>query len=327
MGENPDRLLGTGVGELLRIFRRLQRHHARAGEQPCRSSGPQVSVDKDRLADGQVVAKLQPSDDLAVQGRPVRQQGNPIKFFQPKSNAAELNAVYDKFSTVADEVSSIPRYMMGDSQVGGAGRTAAGLSMLMNAANKGIKNVANNIDSDIIVPIIQRLFYYIMVYDDDESVKGDIDIVAKGASGLMLKELLNQRRLEFLQIVTPFVQSGLVPPEVLLEILTELAKGLEFPDGMLPTPQEFQAHLAQQQAQAQPGAPAAPGAAPPGAAPGPTTQGAPQSGAAGVAPGMPPKGPAPAKPAESQLQDQVLRKNFIPGAGNPPARPGLAVHP
>jgi hypothetical protein len=298
--KTPSGFWGTGVGELLQDVQDVCNATARAMVNNLAvSSGPIVAVNKDRLADGQAVEQVSPWMVMQFKNDPFGSTEKPIEFFQPKSNAAELHSVYDKFATIADEVSSIPRYMMGDSRVGGAGRTAAGLSMLMNAANKGIKNVANNIDSDIIVPTVERLFYYIMVYDDDESVKGDLSIRAKGASGLMLKELLNQRRLEFLQIVAPFVQSGLVPPDALLQILKELSQGLEFPEGMLPTPEEFRQHIAQMQEKAQAAAA--------------------QSGQEGQLSGAPPaQGGSPKKPDEPQALDQQLRGNFIPGMGNPP---------
>ena len=251
--KSPSSFWGEGLGEMLKDVQQVCNAAARAlVNNMAISSGPQVGVNISRLPPGSVITQIVPwkiwqfSDDPYASGN-----GKPLEFFQPESNATELFGVYEKFSTIADEVSSIPRYMMGDSSVGGAGRTAAGLSMLMNAANKGIKNVANNIDTDIIVPTIERLYYMLMVYDEDESIKGDVFVRAKGASGLMLKELLNQRRLEFLNIVAPYVQSGLVPPQIMPEILKNLAQGLDFPEGMLPTGEEFKAHMEQQQALAQ----------------------------------------------------------------------------
>jgi hypothetical protein len=308
--KTPTGFWGTGVGELLQDVQDVCNATARAlVNNIAISSGPQVAVNKDRLADGQNVKTLSPWYIWQTKNDPFGSTEEPIKFFQPKSNAAELHGVYDKFATIADEVSSIPRYMMGDTQVGGAGRTAAGLSMLMNAANKGIKNVANNIDTDIIVPMIERLFYYVMVYDEDESVKGDVAIRAKGASGLMLKELLNQRRLEFLQIVTPFVQSGLVPPEVLLEILKELSQGLEFPEGMLPTPEDFKAHLQQMQQQQEMAAQQQDAAATDNVNIKHDDKGRMVSAT------MAPAGRAPKKPMGQQDVAQQLRGNFIPGMG------------
>ena len=205
------------------------------------ASGPQVTVNTDRLAEGENITSMFPWKLWQTKNDPMANDSSqPIAFFQPQSNAQELLGVYEKFTTIADEVTSIPRYMMGDSQVGGAGRTAAGLSMLMNAANKGIKNVANNIDTDLIVPTVERVYYFLMLYDEDQTIKGDAQIRARGASGLMLKELLNQRRLEFLQIISNPIDAQLIGPDRRAVILREIGKGLEFPiDDIVPSDAEI----------------------------------------------------------------------------------------
>ena len=110
----------------------------------------------------------------------------------------------------------------------------------MNAANKGIKNVANNIDTDLIVPTVERVYYFLMLYDEDQTIKGDAQIRARGASGLMLKELLNQRRLEFLQIISNPIDAQLIGPDRRAVILREIGKGLEFPiDDIVPSDAEI----------------------------------------------------------------------------------------
>ena len=42
--------------------------------------------------------------------------------------ASVLMTVYEKFARIADEVTSIPAYVYGDTDIQGAGRTASGLS-------------------------------------------------------------------------------------------------------------------------------------------------------------------------------------------------------
>lgn len=246
----PAGFWGTGLGEILTDVQQVCNASARAlVNNMAIASGPQVSVNTSRIASGDDITQMYPWKIWQHKNDPFGSTEKPLEFFQPQSNAQELMAVFEKFSTIADEVSAIPRYMTGSSQNSGAARTASGLSMLMNAANKGIKSVANNIDTDLIIPTIERMFYFIMAYDPDNSDKGDVEVRARGASGLMLKELLNQRRLEFLQIVTPFIQGGLLPPTAIISIMSELAKGLEFPEGVIPTVEEFQQHMAQMEEQ------------------------------------------------------------------------------
>jgi hypothetical protein len=60
----------------------------------------------------------------------------PIEFFQPESRAQELLLVFKELSSIADDVSAIPKYVQGGSAGGGAGRTASGLAMLMGNASR-----------------------------------------------------------------------------------------------------------------------------------------------------------------------------------------------
>ena len=106
--------------------------------------------------------------------------------------------VYEQYSRLADDHSGIPAYIYGDLNVQGAGRTASGLSMLMGSAGKGISQVVKHIDQDVIKPIIRRLFLHNMRFDEDDTIKGDLEVVAKGAINMLGGEHLNVRRLEFL---------------------------------------------------------------------------------------------------------------------------------
>jgi len=139
--------------------------------------------------------------------------------------------IFQHFSVRADEDSGIPRYMTGESPSGGAGRTASGLSMLLGNASKTIKQVDANVDMDIIKPIIERLYDHNMQFSDDEELKGDIRVVARGATSIMLKESAQVRRNEFLQIVSSNpVLSQIVGMEGIATLLREAAKTLDMPN-------------------------------------------------------------------------------------------------
>ena len=97
--------------------------------------------------------------------------------------------VYEKFNTIADEVSAIPRYMTGNSSVGGAGRTASGLSMLIGNANKSLQSVAENIDLDIFKPMLEQLYDYVMLTDPDGVLRGDEQIESLTVSWMTSENL------------------------------------------------------------------------------------------------------------------------------------------
>lgn len=200
------------------------------------ASGPQVVVNIDRLAPGED-AELHPwkkwyiSDDMGGKA------GKVIEFYQPSPMVNELLEVFERFSRLADDYSGIPAYTYGNSFIGAAGRTASGLSMLMGAASKSIKQVISHIDVDIIAPIMERLYYHNMRYDEDKSIKGDVKVVARGTLALMVKEQLNIRRMEFLTATANPIDSQIVGMEGRAALLREIVKGLDMPvDKIVPDP-------------------------------------------------------------------------------------------
>ncbi len=141
-------------------------------------------------------------------------------------NADVLLSVYTTFARQADEVTGIPNYVYGSSAVSGAGRTASGLSMLMDNASKGIKQAVANIDK-IVSGIVQRLYLHNMMFDPDPYIKGDFKVVAKGAIGLLHKETLQMRRNEFLMATANPIDSQITGVEGRAYLLREAARGLQ----------------------------------------------------------------------------------------------------
>jgi len=131
---------------------------------------------------------------------------------------------------------------------------------LMGSAGKGIRQVVMHIDSDIIKPIVHRQFVYNMRYDEDESIKGDVDIMPKGAVNLAVKETVNMRRIEFLNATANEIDMEIVGKKGRSAILREIAKGLQMPvDDIVPSREKegyqdkvkAEIMAAQQQAEAQ----------------------------------------------------------------------------
>lgn len=201
------------------------------------ASGPQVDVNIDRLPKGDNITQLYPWKIWQSKSDPYGSTAPAISFFQPNMMAAELMGIYEKFATLADEYSSIPRYLSGDAGAGGAGRTASGLSMLMSNAGKGIKQVISNIDQYVLGPAIERLYYYNMKYEDDAELKGDVRIVARGANSLVVKEQAQLRRNEFLQIALNSESvAQIIGEEGVAALLREGAKALDMDtDSIVPS--------------------------------------------------------------------------------------------
>jgi hypothetical protein len=166
------------------------------------ASGPQVVVDEERLAQGENGDDMYPWKRWRVKSDPLAPQSTavpPISFFQPNSNAQELLVVYEKFTQIADELSAIPRYMSGSERMGGAGRTASGLAMLMGNASKILQMVAQNIDQDVMRPALQALYDMKMLTDQTNTFRGDEAIRVRGVEVATQRETTRARQIELLQ--------------------------------------------------------------------------------------------------------------------------------
>jgi hypothetical protein len=226
------------------------------------ASGPQVVIeDMARLPAGAKVTSLYAWKIWQLVNK-TNSQLPGIKFHDVPSNAGELIGIYDKFAQLADDYTGIPAYAYGNENVSGAARTASGLQTLMNSAARGIKKVIYRIDLDVMKTIIQRQYDWNMIYVDDESIKGDAKIEAIGALGLIIKEQMAARRVEFLKETNNPVDLSIMGPERRANVLRQTAPAIGMPgDEVVPSKEEMKekvkmmaAAAAQQQAPAMAGA-------------------------------------------------------------------------
>jgi hypothetical protein len=228
------------------------------------SSGPQVVVNDDRLAPDEDGEELYPWKRWHVQSDPMGNNSQvPISFFQPLSNANELLGVYQQFNNMADELSAIPKYLSGQG-VGGAGRTASGLAMLMGNASKILQTVAANIDRDVLDPLLTQLFDMLMLTDQSGMLTGQEQVRVMGVNVAIQRETQRARQLEFLQITANPLDAQIVGPKGRAAVLRSVSQTIGLDSAsIVPTDDELnkmqeaaagaQAGMAQAAAQAQGG--------------------------------------------------------------------------
>jgi len=252
--EIPGEFWGMGLPDILDDVQGVVNAAVRSlNNNMAMASGPQVAVNIDRLPAGQDITNITPWHIWQVEDNQFgTNTSKPIEFFQPNSNVNELLSVIEKFYQFADDFSLVPRYMAGSDKVGGAGRTASGLSMLMDAANKGLKGVVSNVDTNVIAPMLTKLYNYNMLYDKDPTIKGDAQVVASGAVSLMRIESMQLRRNEFWQVTANPIDMQITGVEGRAEVLRSVASGLDLnTDKIVPPEEALQQKLQAQQAQAQ----------------------------------------------------------------------------
>ena len=212
------------------------------------ASGPQVEVDVSRIDPAEDIEQIIPlriwrtTRDAAGSGRPA------VNFYQPTMNADPLLKIFKHFYDQASEQSGIPNYVYGSEKVGGAGSTARGLSMLMNAAGKTLKNLVFSIDRGIVIPAFKTLWVDIMLNPDDNvPKKGDVKIIARASDSLIVGEQLASLRQEFLNFTSNPIDRQIMGVDGRAALLREQSKELKMPDGeVIPSKQDLQSRMQQQ---------------------------------------------------------------------------------
>jgi hypothetical protein len=195
---------------------------------------------------------LVPGQDLSVYpGKIFRRQGGAPgqAIFGTKfpNVAGENMQLFDKARQLSDESTGFPSFAHGQTGVMGAGRTASGISMLMNAASGGIKNVIKNVDDYLLKPLGQSLFSFNMQFDFDPKIKGDLEVRARGTESLMANEVRSQRLMQFLGVAS---NPALAPFAKFQYIIREIAKAMDLdPDKVTNNMEEaaLQAKMLQEQ--------------------------------------------------------------------------------
>jgi hypothetical protein len=209
------------------------------------SSGPIGEVVSERVADTEDPTDIRPYK-VALVGPDMTGTGAPAyRFHNIESVTPDLIAVFERYMKIADDLSGIPAYVLGNPNVAGAGRTMGGLAMLMGNAAKGIKNVQLNIDRDVISGLVAGFYVYNMQTSKDISVKADCNVVARGATGLLQRELAQTRTVELLQLLTPYIENWEQLPDGIKVLLREVLKSTGLPiDDIIPDPNKAEANLA-----------------------------------------------------------------------------------
>lgn len=169
----------------------------------------------------------------------------PIRFVQPDANLAQLLPIAEFSLRLIDIISGIHTEQMGEPGVTPQ-QTATGTALLISSANVVYRRWVRNYDDDLTIPSLKRLYHWNMQFNRKPGIRGDYDIVARGASVLMVRELQAQNLIAILNLLGPD------DPDVKVdEIKAELFRSLLLrPDGLMRSPGERAEWMEQQAAAA-----------------------------------------------------------------------------
>jgi len=281
---NPYSFFGIGVAENM------------ADTQLLLNGFLRMSVDNSALSGNLLIevdeTNLIPGQDMSIYpGKIFRRQsgapGQSIHSHSFKNIAPELLQLFDKSRQLADEATGIPSYSHGSGVVGGIGRTASGMSMMMGAAAQNIKAVVRNIDDYLLGPLGKALFNFNMQFNFDKTYSnGDLDVRARGTESLMRNEIRSQRLLQFMQMtqnqqMAPFVKYDYV--------LRELAASMDLDEDKILNDQREAIIQAKMMSEIQAMMPPPPAQAAPAGEGAPNPNDPTQTGGGNIAPGQAPE--------------------------------------
>lgn len=200
-----DRIAGDGIAQRLRdverayhsALRYLMRNAANASAPLCEADYRRLSKYMSDEDLGNVIpgSMYLADSDASSNGKPA------MSFFNIPSNMPAYTQLLEMFMQLADRVTNIPAALHGEAVGSGAMRTFRGMSMLQGNATKALHAAVTNISNGIFEPLGTTLYNLNMVYSEDVSVKGDSQIVPKGAEGILAKEMERQNAQEIISMI------------------------------------------------------------------------------------------------------------------------------
>lgn len=233
--EDPYSIYGTGVPASMEDQQKMINGFMRMAVDNLALAGNMVfDIDESMLVPGQSM-EIEPGKIFRrVSGQP----GTAIHSVKFQSTANENLQMVREMRQQADEATGIPSIAHGQTGVSGTGRTASGMSMILNNASLNIKDVVGNIDKYIVEPLGQAMFAWEMQFHgaDHPEIEGDLEIKATGASSLEQKDVESQRLQTFLQLS---MNPALAPLIKLPNIVKRLAQTMDMqPEDILNSPEE-----------------------------------------------------------------------------------------
>lgn len=225
---------GVAIAQKLRDVERIYLSALRALVSNMNyAAKPITEIDIARLVEGvdfEKVLDIKPGMAVPADSKSMPNAGPVLRFYNVPSHIPAYSAIMEQFMALADRITQIPAAMHGEPVGTGANRTFRGVALLQGNVLKTIQASTMNIDEGINAPIGELLYRYNMIYSKDSSIKGDAQVVARGASTMLDKEVARQNILEALMLVG---NTGVADPNLINYLVYKLLEDLDIPEHIL----------------------------------------------------------------------------------------------
>lgn len=163
------------------------------------SSGPQIVLLEGVIQPDNGDSAITPRKVWrAPRGSDIQDVRNAFFAFNIPSIQPELMNTIQWALKMAEDVTGLPMILQG--QMGKAPETLGGMQMLSNNASGVLRRIARMADDCVTVPHIQRYYEWLMLYGEEDSEKGDFNIIARGSTALVERELQAQALVQIGQL-------------------------------------------------------------------------------------------------------------------------------
>lgn len=239
-------IFGEGVPDIIRDIQDVLNSAIRLLiDNAAHSSGPIYEVNPYMLQSGEDPLDISPYRVFLRADDAMNADKKSVHIHEIPSQISDAISIIQLCEKYLDDTSGIPRFDHADSDLGGAGETAAGLSMLMNRSNASISEQIKEFEEAVIIRLITALYHWNMQFGSARDAKGDMSVVVGGAQVVQAKEARVNTLMTFR------AQIGNDPALMALvkwpEFLRVVADNAEIPESVICSEKEYEQIQNQQQ--------------------------------------------------------------------------------
>jgi hypothetical protein len=219
-------ILGNGQCDVLRDTQLSLCETVRAALDNASVIGPMVVLNREKTVPGQNLTIRKHMTIEAEDMRPGEPLSSVVANLSIDSHLPDLLQLVQLFLGFGDKESGLPPASLGDTSGGGseALRTSKNASMFLGAAALPIRDTVRNFDT-FTISMISALVAWNRKYDPNPTRDGDHDVIARGSTSLIAKEVRSQALNEFRATLQP----GDLPYIKMGTLLKEAAKANDIP--------------------------------------------------------------------------------------------------
>jgi hypothetical protein len=153
-------------------------------------SGPILEINGDLMGDDEDPDDVYPGRVFQREGRGADAQYPAVRVYNIDSRASEYLSIINKLESNGDMESTLPAFLFGTAAKT-TNETAKGVSIQQSNTNLTINDIVKQFD-ETHEKFLTQLYKWNQKYNEDETIKGDMEVKAIGSASLVSKEVRMQ---------------------------------------------------------------------------------------------------------------------------------------